>query len=591
MNKECINNKKEAWLRMAVFYGICTGCLLGVLYIFVDSIGRTTYLIKDLIVFGSESLLLMSPIWIIGRRWRWTATLVITLVCLFLFANILYFRYWQDLIPLHTIFDHKSYNSLVFANVPDLLQIQDSFFLLAIIVPIAGYRFLHIESIMAFPLKQSILLPLGAIAIYIMAQLLSANALKNYMHSTGEHTYTIRDAIAYKFKVLSTRLASWKSNGLVCYTIGQLLHLPDYNGIRLSAEEENMIKRHIGVNVCTDTICGNKGKNLILIIVESLNADVVNMHVKGRPLTPVLNRLLEAEGTISCLNVISQVKDGGSSDGQMIYNTGLLPIKNGSAAMLFGSNDYPSLISTLKPASSMEIIAENGNIWNHRTTSTSFGYDRLEEEVTRRVSSMAGNTQGNDAAVFRFAVDRIDDMPEPFIMEITTLSMHSPFQDAGAEFAPYLKVINGMPPYMANYYRMTNYFDTQLGIFLDRLKSSGIYDRSVIIIASDHNVPLHGESEIGGAPIVFVALNTGLTKSIDRIVGQIDVFPTIIDIMGGGDWRGVGLSMLLDNNSSAVDATGKLYGHSTPEIDRYKADAWQISDLIIRSNYFARDTD
>ncbi len=92
MNKECINNKKEAWLRMAVFYGICTGCLLGVLYIFVDSIGRTTYLIKDLIVFGSESLLLMSPIWIIGRRWRWTATLVITLVCLFLFANILYFR-------------------------------------------------------------------------------------------------------------------------------------------------------------------------------------------------------------------------------------------------------------------------------------------------------------------------------------------------------------------------------------------------------------------------------------------------------------------------------------------------------------------
>ena len=196
MNKECINNKKEAWLRMAVFYGICTGCLLGVLYIFVDSIGRTTYLIKDLIVFGSESLLLMSPIWIIGRRWRWTATLVITLVCLFLFANILYFRYWQDLIPLHTIFDHKSYNSLVFANVPDLLQIQDSFFLLAIIVPIAGYRFLHIESIMAFPLKQSILLPLGAIAIYIMAQLLSANALKNYMHSTGEHTYTIRDAIA-----------------------------------------------------------------------------------------------------------------------------------------------------------------------------------------------------------------------------------------------------------------------------------------------------------------------------------------------------------------------------------------------------------
>lgn len=55
MNKECINNKKEAWLRMAVFYGICTGCLLGVLYIFVDSIGRTTYLIKDLIVFGSDT--------------------------------------------------------------------------------------------------------------------------------------------------------------------------------------------------------------------------------------------------------------------------------------------------------------------------------------------------------------------------------------------------------------------------------------------------------------------------------------------------------------------------------------------------------
>lgn len=135
---------------------------------------------------------------------------------------------------------------------------------------------------------------------------------------------------------------------------------------------------------------------------------------------------------------------------------------------------------------------------------------------------------------------------------------------------------------------MANYFDTQLGLFLDHLKRSGVYDESVIVIASDHNMRLSGDEESGKSPIVFIALNAGITKMIDYPVGQIDVFPTILDLMGVEDcsWRGLGISMFNSENRSAVDVNGVLHGKSTPEIDQRKKDAWDISDMIIRSNYF-----
>lgn len=57
-----------------------------------------------------------------------------------------------------------------------------------------------------------------------------------------------------------------------------------------------------------------------------------------------MNALVNAENTVSALNIVPQVKEGCSNDGQLLTNTGLLPLDKGVSSMLFGDrNIYPSL--------------------------------------------------------------------------------------------------------------------------------------------------------------------------------------------------------------------------------------------------------
>lgn len=68
-------------------------------------------------------------------------------------------------------------------------------------------------------------------------------------------------------------------------------------------------------------------KNLILIIVESLNSWVINFKIDNIEVTPFLNQLCCQSNSIVALKMQPQVKDGRSSDAHFIYNTGILPLK------------------------------------------------------------------------------------------------------------------------------------------------------------------------------------------------------------------------------------------------------------------------
>ncbi len=129
-------------------------------------------------------------------------------------------------------------------------------------------------------------------------------------------------------------------------------------------------------------------------------------------------------------------------------------------------------------------------------------------------------------------------------------------------------------------------FDSALGSFIADLKHSGMYDNTVLVLASDHDLDV-GKRKSDGR-ITFVAANTGRTERIDRPVGQIDIFPTVVEIMDLEGWRGLGMSMLDSRNCSSVLADGSKRGASDADIDSLKQTIWPVSDLIVRSDYFRK---
>ncbi len=89
---------------------------------------------------------------------------------------------------------------------------------------------------------------------------------------------------------------------------------------------------------------------------------------------------------------------------------------------------------------------------------------------------------------------------------------------------------------MANYLEQVKFADRVLGRFLDLLKRKGLYDRSVILVTSDHGVRVWGNlyryiDLIARVPVILRAphLQSGM---LDVDFQLIDVVPTLLDVLG-----------------------------------------------------------
>jgi phosphoglycerol transferase MdoB-like AlkP superfamily enzyme len=221
----------------------------------------------------------------------------------------------------------------------------------------------------------------------------------------------------------------------------------------------------------------------------------------------------------------------------------MLPSSEVTTIYYYDKNIYTSLANKFNDKYSFEIICESGTMWNHYASTKAYGYDNLICNLEKDNTPI-----GNDGKLFTKALEVIDTISRPFFAELTTLSMHGPYKDSNVKRPEWINNIKDLTEPMRDYLTVTNYFDSELKRFIDALKQRGKYDDTMIIIASDHTAPVDGatDEENKRQNIVFLAINTGISANITNTVGQVDIYPTILDLMGRytpGTWNGLGLSM------------------------------------------------
>ena len=113
-----------------------------------------------------------------------------------------------------------------------------------------------------------------------------------------------------------------------------------------------------------------KGKSLIIIFVESLNANVLNRKINGKEICPTLNKLFNDSTNISVF-FKCQISVGISSDGHFIVNTGLLPLRDFVTAQVIDS--IPSLAKAQKWETAFVVTTDKKYFWNQYATSLFYG--------------------------------------------------------------------------------------------------------------------------------------------------------------------------------------------------------------------------
>lgn len=306
--------------------------------------------------------------------------------------------------------------------------------------------------------------------------------------------------------------------------------------------------------------------NVIFILVESYMSFTSDLIIGGREVTPFLNSLKRDSTVYYNGKMQTNAKLGASSDGQFTYLTGLLPLRSILTLTEARHILLPGLPKVLGKQSRM-IIPTVSSMWSQDEMCCQYGVDTL---YARNDYSVGINANLTDEQVFNLAIQKDKASSQPFFSIILTISMHQPYlSQIDSSFHVKDPAVSEE---LANYLNVCHYTDRQIEKYFKFLVESGLYDNSVIVIASDHCV---NNTDFGGVckDIPLYIVNSGVSpqKMWHGECNQVDVYTTLLDLLGiKCDWYGLGHSLVSHNYNNSVS---------------YKT--WNVSESIIMGDYFS----
>lgn len=328
-----------------------------------------------------------------------------------------------------------------------------------------------------------------------------------------------------------------------------------------------------------------KGKNVVLVHMESMMTMFVDMKVNGVEVTPNLNKL-SREG-IYFSNFYPQVSVGTSSDTEFTLNTSLMPALSGTVFVTYYDRNYLSLEKILKEQGyyAFSMHGNNASMWNRAAMHKSLGYDKFYAKESFDVTEE--NTIGlgiSDHAFYEQAIPILKNIEEThsnYMGTMITLTNHTPW-DGGDLYGDFnISTVERENPetgaketvedtYLSNpklrigkYIRSVHYADQCLGEFIDYLYSNNLFDNTVLVFYGDHDskIPaseynilynydtktghLREEGDPGyinfdyyanelnrNTPLIIWTKDKKYKGKYDYYMGMIDVLPTLGNMFG-----------------------------------------------------------
>ncbi|MEE3416267.1 MAG: LTA synthase family protein [Prevotella sp.] len=314
-------------------------------------------------------------------------------------------------------------------------------------------------------------------------------------------------------------------------------------------------------------------RNVIFVLVESYMSFTVNMKVKGKEVTPFLNSLYRDSTVYYNGQMEPNITLGESSDGQFIYMTGLLPLRSAITVTKAKKYSYPALpkqVAMAKRIHTQMVIPTAPSMWNQDVMCERYGVESLysTSDYKKLHSMYLSDDQVVDLADSVNIVSK-----QPFFSMVLTFSMHQPYVD---KIDPLFNVHDeNFSVSLNNYLNACHFTDRQLRRYFDGLKEQGLYDQSLIIIASDHHVgssALELPDSLADRHLPLFIINGGedMSKAWKGECNQLDVYTTILDLLNiKSTWRGLGHSLLSSDYKNSVTVK-----------------KWDISEWIIKSGFF-----
>jgi phosphoglycerol transferase MdoB-like AlkP superfamily enzyme len=294
-----------------------------------------------------------------------------------------------------------------------------------------------------------------------------------------------------------------------------------------------------------------RGKNLIVVQVESLQDYVVDFRVNGQDVMPHLRRW--ASGSLRFTNVTDETSEGRTSDAEFTTMTSLLPLDHGAVAFRYPANHYVAMPRVLRDHgyATLSAVAFEPGFWNRQVMHPAYGFQQSLFEPDFHMTEQIGWGL-NDRDFLQQMVPHLERLPAPFAAWMITLSLHHPFADfPAAHKVLKLGALEGTS--FGNYLHTMHFFDEALDAFTAALARDGLLESSVLVVFGDHDAGFARSPAM--ARTIGIAQDDAEWTLNDRIplfirvpaasrnadelfgvrarpAGQVDLAPTVLALLG-----------------------------------------------------------
>ncbi|MEC0169299.1 LTA synthase family protein [Paenibacillus graminis] len=332
-----------------------------------------------------------------------------------------------------------------------------------------------------------------------------------------------------------------------------------------STEKEELIDSKEITQQAVDTVKGvqppqqlkytgaDKGKNLIIVQMESFQNFLIGLTIDGQEITPNINKLAHSNTYFN--NFYTNAGQGTTSDAEFVVNSSFYVPKNEPATSSpYMKKSVPSLPKLLSANGYYTATFHTNSVefWNRKALYQAIGFDKYYDQ------SFYGDDDhiafgSSDEVLFATTVPELaalDAKDQPFYAMVISMSAHHPFRIPEEKFKMKLpERFEGT--LLGDYIQAQNYADYAMGQFLEELKASGLWDDSLIVFYGDHQgVPMYtlgedekallqemlgheyGYTDMFNIPFIVHSPSGVLPAVVDRTGGQIDILPTVSNLLG-----------------------------------------------------------
>ncbi|MFG6148524.1 LTA synthase family protein [Halobacillus sp. B23F22_1] len=488
------------------------------------------------------------------RYLRWTA-IVGTLI---LYLNLVFYRNFTDFITIPVLFQGNNAADLT-SSLFTLIHFEDVLLILDIII----IWLISVKSIhAAVHFSKHTKIAATAVTFLLLAGNVVLAEIERPMLFVRafDREYLVKNIGIYNYHIYDATMQT--------KTKAQRVFADDSE----ISEIETYMKEETGSKEASEMFGVAEDKNVIFVSVESFQNYLLDSEINGTETTPFLNDLKERNDTIWFENFYHQTAQGKTSDSEFIVENSLYPLDRGSVYFTHAQNEYHALPEILNHNEYETSVfhANNKSFWNREVMYDNIGYDEFYgEESFEETEENSFGWGLEDKEFFKQSIPYLEKQEQPFYSKFITLTHHFPFE-LPEEKANIDKHDSGSQT-LNDSFQTARYTDEAVEVFFNELKESGLYEDSIIVLMGDHygisefhnkamgefiGKEINGYEHIQLQRVPFMIHIPGYegAENSDEVVGQIDVKPTLLNLLGIEDKKDLtfGTDMFSDDRKGYI---------------------------------------